>query len=231
MYSIKKFDINQEELILSTLNEDGIVLINKILTEEDLLNFSKIFGKIFYHPHSNENGITYIEQDKSVDNRNVDSGFTSDKLLLHTDRGTSSEIPPKYLLLYCEEASIDGGESILVDGYKVLNDLENSNETLVEYFFSNNECIYDNGCEKYSGAVIDEFQGEYILRIYLDKRVVKDTFYYLNLEYFNTLLNKYKFEIVLKKNQALIINNWRFIHGRNKFKGFRKMLRVLFHYN
>jgi len=225
-FMIKKFYKKEINKILLTLKNDGIVLIDNLKSKNDIIRLSKKIGRIYFHPHSNHNGITYINN-KGIDNRRVDSGFKNNKLLLHTDRGiTEGGKPPKYLILYCRTQSRKGGENILSDGYKFIKSIKKY-KYLYNYLRNNNKLIYNNGIEIYKKSIIKKIKQNYILRIYLDKRVVKNSLFYKNIKLISHILYSHSVKIKLKKNQAIILNNWRWIHGRDSFYGNREILRIL----
>ena len=79
--------------------------------ETDLLRICNSIGKLRHHPHSKDNGITYICPTKNHDQIEVGNGFSNNALPLHSD-GSAHRSPPKYMLFFCIENSTIGGESI-----------------------------------------------------------------------------------------------------------------------
>lgn len=213
--------------ILKILNTDGLVLVDGIETEDDFIRLSKNLGKIHIHPHSSKNGITYISTRNNREKRFVDSGFSTKKLVFHTDRGTSRSIPPKYMMLHCNSKAYFGGENILSDGYHLIYFLKKNNINLYNYLVNNNESVYFSGEEIYSRSIISEYESQFILRLYFDKRVNKTSYYYKKMSYLYRILQENSFKILLSEKQTLIVNNWRWVHAREAFQGGREMWRLL----
>ena len=213
--------------ILKILSTNGLVLVDGIETEQDFINLSTYLGKIYFHPHSDKNGITYINTGNNKENRFVDSGFSDKKLMFHTDRGTSMSIPPKYMMLHCNIKAYLGGETILSDGYSLIDFFKNNNINLYSRLINNTESVYLSGNEIYSGSIISKHDSQFVLRLYFDKRVVKTSYYYKNMAYLYKILDENAIKILLKEKQTIIMNNWRWAHAREIFQGRREMWRLL----
>lgn len=212
----------------SLIASNGIAFFEEDFNQEQFIEFGKKFGEIYLHRDSITNGITVV---KSVINKeNVDSGFyglTSSSLFPHTDRSSLDE-PPNILALYCKNQSGEGGESTLVDIKDVIEEMSKHSDIENHPIFEMNSAIFDDGKTSHKGSIIEKVKdGSYYLRFR------NDEFGYFNSKIFpsikmfqETVLNK-KVTVKLNDGQGFIINNGRFLHGRNEFNGNREMWRLL----
>lgn len=221
-------DINETK---SNLTNVGISFFSGNYELNDFSNFCKNFGTIYFHRDSNESGITVVKN--KMDSNITEEGFvglTNNDLFPHTDRSTIKN-PPNVLILYCKYQSGQGGETTLIDTKKILS-------SLIEKFglkfplLEKNNTIFSDNIEMHKGNIFEVLEdGSYFTRFRNDK------FAYFNSEVINILPEFYRlikentFTLKLEEGQGYIINNGRYLHGRNGFNGSREMWRILLHDN
>lgn len=224
-----KFNCTSEVFELKTkLQNNGIIFFEKIINEEEFCNFCENFGNIYYHRDSNQNGITIVKN--CSENKDGFIGLTSNSLFPHTDRSTVQE-PPNLLALYCKEQSGEGGETTLIDMKKVLYQIIEKfglNNPLLE----KNNAIFADQDNIHVGNIIEiQKDGSFFVRFRNDK------FGYFNSELnkimpeFYSIIAENTIQIKLNTGQGYVINNGRYLHGRNSFVGSREMWRILLNDN
>ena len=165
----------------------------------------------------------------------ADSAYTQEELRPHTDSTYSNDAPGLQLLLCCDYNAV-GGDSIMVDGFKIAEFIKNENKEIFD-ILSNVEVP-----GRYIGDGVILEARRPIFRLNSDKELLQVSFnnydradfrlknelmikFYQAIKKFDILANDQKFQWrhILKPGELLIFNNWRILHGRSSFKGKRKM--------
>ena len=214
---------------LNKLHRYGFAVIQNCKT--DMSSVDKIAKKIGYVRESIFGGLWSFEsnQDKA------DSAYTQDELRPHTDSTYSNDAPGLQLLLCCHYKA-SGGESIMVDGYKIAQKIKLHRKDLYKIlcdmevkgqyigdgvFLEANRPIFRLNSEK---ELIQVSFNNYDRAAFRtdDKKTLK---FYEAIREFDLIANNqdYQWRRILKPGELLIFNNWRILHGRGSFKGERKM--------
>ncbi len=224
------YNLEDTTVLKRALSNDGIVFFNSELNMNDFRVQGELFGDIFFHPHSSEKGITVIKNssDNILEKREGYKSFSTSNLFPHTDRSTMLN-PPNLLMFYCNKQSGKGGESILIDIKGVFEEIvEDGNEEFIELIFKKVSVIFDDNITSYKGNFIEILQdGSYFFRFRNDDFSFFTPKTHVFLSYFYNLIDKHKIIIELDEGQGYIINNGRFLHGRNEYDGNREMWRIL----
>ncbi|CAB1102385.1 unnamed protein product [Ectocarpus sp. CCAP 1310/34] len=166
-----------------------------------------------------------------------DSAYSNDGLALHTDCGYLAD-PPGIQVFNCVVRAREGGASIYVDGFAVAERLRATSPEAFE-FFSRTSISYqcfDEGCHYMAegpvfrlgalGEVVQVRYNDYDRAPldYLSNEDI-DRFY----EYHASLSKIIRdpslvARIVLEPGECVILNNHRALHGRESFKGRRRMV-------
>ena len=197
----------------------------------DMSSVKTIANKIGYVRHSIFGGLWSFESDKNM----ADSAYTQDELRPHTDSTYSNDAPGLQLLLCCQYEA-EGGDSIMVDGFKIAETIKKENEELFD-ILSKTEV---KGQYKGDGVYLEASRP--IFRLNKDKELMQVSFnnydrapfrfkndltikFYEAIKKFDLLANskEYQWRHILKPGELLIFNNWRVLHGRGSFKGKRKI--------
>ncbi len=198
--------------------------------ETNLKAVETIANKIGYVRQSIFGGLWEFEsnQDKA------DSAYTQEELKPHTDATYSNDAPGLQLLLCCDYKA-KGGESILVDGFKIAQNLKKNDKDLFDFLSSvevPGKYIGDGVILEAKRPIFKLDNNELIqvsfnnydrTEFRLDE--LQTLKFYEGIKKINNLINKpeYQWRHVLNPGQLLIFNNWRILHGRSSFKGKRKM--------
>ena len=164
----------------------------------------------------------------------ADSAYTQEELKPHTDATYSYDAPGLQLLLCCDYKA-KGGESILVDGFKIAQTIKKKDKEL----FNLLSCIQFPGKYTGDGVILEAKRPIFNLD---NNELIQVSFnnydraefrldelqthrFYQAIKKFDNLVNKPEFQWrhILKPGQLLIFNNWRILHGRGSFYGKRKM--------
>jgi trimethyllysine dioxygenase len=164
-----------------------------------------------------------------------DTAYTSAAIGPHTD-GTYSLDPPGYQIFHCLKFDGSGGESTLVDGFKVAEEIRRADPMAFEILSSVKvpaQYLGDGVHLRAEHPVIGlDHDGElaqiaynnydrapFILPRY---RMIA---FYRALTLFNQLINDPANEITMRlaPGTALLFDNWRTLHGRRSYQGFRRL--------
>ena len=217
------------KIFLNKLYKYGFVVIQNCKTK--MSSVEKIAKKIGYVRESIFGGLWSFESNNDM----ADSAYTQDELRPHTDSTYSNDAPGLQLLLCCNYKAT-GGESIMVDGFKIAQKIN-----------LNRKDLYDLLCEvevigRYIGDGVFLEAKRPIFKLNSNKRLIQVSFnnydraafridekktlkFYEAIREFDLIANNknYQWRHVLKPGELLIFNNWRILHGRGSFKGERKM--------
>ncbi len=218
----------QAELV-RRLQRVGVCMIDQCPTET--ASVSTVAAALGYVRETIFGGIWQFEDNQEM----ADSAFTSGELRPHND-GTYSHDAPGLQLLLCMHRQATGGESVLVDGFKVAEQLKAEDPDL----YQDMTRIGLTGIYRGDGHVLkstrpvfreDQFgQLEQVSFNNYDRDTVrlKDTDMrraYEGIVAIDKLLNapENQWHFVLEVGQMMVFDNWRLLHGRRAYEGQRKM--------
>ena len=239
----KKNDLNEDVYIdyeiaiskvgfknfLQKLYNWGFCVITNCNTE--IKSVETIANKIGYVRHSIFGGLWSFQSDENM----ADSAYTQEELRPHTDSTYSNDAPGLQLLLCCDY-NAKGGESIMVDGFKIAETIKKENREIFD-ILSNIEVP---GNYIGDGVLLEAKRP--IFKMNSDKELIQVSFnnydradfrlkndlmikFYEAIKKFDLIANSKEFQWrhILKPGELLIFNNWRILHGRGEFKGIRKI--------
>ncbi|NXG52932.1 BODG dioxygenase, partial [Psilopogon haemacephalus] len=222
---------------LCTLKKVGIVLLTGAAARQgELLKLGQRVGFLrltFYGP-------TWQVQDKA-DANNV--AYTTGKLCFHTDY-PALQHPPGVQFLHCIKQTDAGGESEVVDGFRVCDKLREQNPQAYQILSSTAVDYTDVGvdfCEfavQCKQRIIDVDARGQAVRINYNNATRDTVFdipaekvrpFYAALKEFNDLLNstEHKFTYKLKPGDVVTFDNWRVLHGRQSYQPGTEVTRQL----
>ena len=214
--------------LLQTIKTYGFSIINNCPTE--MKTVEDIANKIGYVRNSIFGDLWSFESNTEM----ADSAYTQEELRPHTD-GTYNHDAPGLQLLLCCEYEAEGGESIMVDGFKIAQILRKKHGTSYNilseidipgrYFGDGVELIAKRPVFKFSNKKLIQVSFNNYDRgdFRLPNNKIND--FYAAIRAFDKLANakEMQWRQILKPGQLLIFNNWRVLHGRSEFSGKRKM--------
>ena len=214
---------------LEKLYKFGFVVIQNCKTE--MSSVEKIANKIGYVRESIFGGLWSFESNNDM----ADSAYTQDELRPHTDSTSSNDAPGLQLLLCCHYEAT-GGESIMVDGFKIAEKIYKENRdlyTLLSEIEVTGQYIGDGVFLEAKRPIFKLNSNKELVQVSFnnydraafrmdDEKTLK---FYDAIREFDLIANnrEYQWRHILKPGELLIFNNWRILHGRGSFKGDRKM--------
>ena len=150
---------------------------------------------------------------------------------IHSD-GPQHTIPPKYIIMACENNSVKGGDTILVDTKKIFKFLKNKKPQILKilrnkipferrgFKFSKSNVFFKSIFLLKNKKFIFRYLRDYIEKGYKikNKKIPDD---YLNaFNYLDSLLKNKKFmkKIKLNRGELILLNNHILANGRTTFK-------------
>jgi trimethyllysine dioxygenase len=164
-----------------------------------------------------------------------DTAYTSAAIGPHTD-GTYSQDSPGYQMFHCLQFDGTGGESTLVDGFKVAEDIRRADPGAFEVLSAVKVPAHYLGDGVHLRAehpVIGlDGRGELAQIAYnnYDRAPfslpgARMSAFYRALKLFDGMINDPANEITmrLQPGTALLFDNWRTLHGRRSYQGYRRL--------
>ena len=164
-----------------------------------------------------------------------DTAYTSVAIGPHTD-GTYSKDSPGFQMFQCLQFDGSGGDSTLVDGFKVAETIRNSDPKAFELLTEVKVPAHYLGdgvhlraehpiiTLDHNGDVSQIAYNNYD-RAPLRLPAARMTEFYRALTLFHRLINDPTYEISMRllPGTVLFFDNWRTLHGRHSFQGHRHM--------
>ncbi len=215
---------------LMQLAEYGFVIIQN--ASPNMESVQVIADTIGHIRETNFGGLWTLE---SGSNKHQDTAYGYEALGAHTDSTYCPDAPGLQLLL-CAESAEKGGESTLVDGYKIAEIIRNEDPALydllrtlsipAEYLETDTHLrasrpMFYHSPE--SGRLTQVSYNCYDRSAFLPPLNQMQQFY-LGVRRFHELSqdNKMTWKYKLQSGEAILFDNWRLLHGRCSFAGYRK---------
>ena len=214
---------------LKKLADYGFVLVKHCPCEQ--ASVAKFANNIGYIRETIFGGLWEFEANETM----ADSAYTPKELRPHTDSTYSLDAPGLQILL-CMEYDATGGESVMVDGFRVAHQLQQDDPILYAALGQ----IEVTGIYKGDGSNLQARRP--ILRHDHEGRLIQVTFnnydratirlaepqmtqLYSGIRYLDSRFNSanYQWRYQLKPGEMIVFDNWRVLHGRGAFQGKRKM--------
>lgn len=200
---------------------NGVVLVADA-TFKELKSFLGDWTVPYTHPHESSPGVTVIEpRTPEGTNRN---GFTCGFLSLHTDRAQSPDPPTILGCLYLRTSS-SGGESLLLDGRKLVCAAGERSQ------LSESGYVVLRSRGRPWLPIIELAKDGHHCRIrYRDDQVARPHAATRSARpLLTTISSELRAPIIrlFEPGQGYLIHNQRFLHGRTAFSGRRTALRIL----
>lgn len=162
-----------------------------------------------------------------------DTAYTSAAIGPHTD-GTYSIDPPGYQMFHCLKFDGSGGESTLVDGFKIADEIRRSDPMAFEVLSTVKipahylgDGVHLRGEHPvigldHNGDVVQIAYNNYD-RAPFRLPTPRMNAFYRALKLFNRMINDPANEITMRlaPGTALLFDNWRTLHGRRAYQGVR----------
>ena len=151
-------------------------------------------------------------------------GFTNEALFPHTDRSPLPN-PPDYLLNWVIKEPEKEGEILLVPGDKVYRSLQADHPETAKKLLQTEVAFFD-GYHKYVDTIIQEKCGHSFFRFRLDNCINYPPSLNQDICVLKAVIEQHIISINPTKGFAYLIDNQRWLHGRNAFQGERIIGRI-----
>ena len=228
--SIEKFNFSYEEdeasqllRILEYYHKYGFVIVEGLKAKKgEITSFAERIGFI------RETNFGKTFDVVSVQNP-IDQAYTSVELGSHTDNPYRKPVPSIQFLLCIENTSV-GGDSIIIDGYKVCEDLKKNDKqafdtlsnTIVKFKYQDKDSILED-----ESKIINLNDDGSFLQIRFNNRhdfvfydtQEKLTEFYRSKRVFHSMINSktYVIQFRIPPGGLLIMDNYRLLHGRTSY--------------
>ena len=214
---------------LKLLYQYGFAVVKNC--KKEMSSVENIAKKIGYVRNSIFGGLWSFESNED----RADSSYTQEELRPHTDAIYSNDAPGLQLLLCCDYKA-KGGDSIMVDGFKIADVIKKENKELFEVLSKINvkgNYMGDGVFLEAERPIFNLNSQNEIFQVSFNNydrapfRIENDLTikFYEAIKKFDLIANsaEYQWKHVLKPGELLIFNNWRILHGRSSFVGTRKI--------
>ena len=212
------------------LAQDGAVIVNGIgPNDEDARALAfDLFDDVLAVPPA-----ARVFDGGEMDNKGPGIDHTT-RLAAHTDGFGYGDFYPDYILLDCVNASENGGESFLIDGYAVLDALGNEEQTgwvpdaMMKVAVNQTEA----GMQHSVSPIVQHTEaGRVMVRKTLDQRAAADS---EHPDRDNEMVRLWREtaeaavaqapRFKLGPGQALVIDNYRMLHGRDAYTDLGRLM-------
>ncbi|KAL8733198.1 MAG: hypothetical protein Q9166_002215 [cf. Caloplaca sp. 2 TL-2023] len=147
------------------------------------------------------------------------------ELFFHTDR-SGWDVPPRLLITCLKAKSERGGESLLVDGQRVVETIKARDPSLYKLITDPRYSSFRNDDGSFSPRPIYNRDSS-VLRFRYDDGIQLSASLIERFPKMRQMIYEHAYAIPLEPGQSYIVDNHRFLHGRTSFSGSRELLRIL----
>jgi hypothetical protein len=208
------------------LEQHGLVVAERI-GEARFVDLMRRLGRVFKHPDADEGGLTHLAADSRRAAVASGRAFSQEVLPLHTD-SSSTSVPPAYVGLLCVQPAPQGGHTLCADIEMVMQSLGDDGKDCVESLMDPECAVFMGRQGEYHGGVFEHSEtGRLRVRYRADKLG------YFNLQATRSLhalqraIQACETRFSLGPEDAYIMDNYRWLHGRGGYTGERRMVRIL----
>jgi Taurine catabolism dioxygenase TauD, TfdA family len=218
-------DSNSATEIVTCLGTHGITLLKGLTGRDDLLRVARLLMTIRSHRDSDTDGVTTIAPRPPADGTSL-AGFTDRELWSHTE-GTAVDRPPRILMLACIRPARIGGDSLLVDGRDLYDEIAGTDPAMLAALSAPRSAYFGGGSGHLGAIFQPTTQDRVAIRLRFDKLARFSPALTLYIDALRTLVQHHTIALDLPEGHGYILLNDRWLHGRNQFTGHRLMLRII----
>jgi len=209
--------------LVPALSEHGLVLLNGVSNSDDLLRLAHSIATIVPHRDRDTAGLTTIA-DNGTQARSGFAGFSACALNPHTDRSGIAN-PPILLMMSCEQRARRGGECVVIDGKAIYDDLAESNPQALKALSAPRSVLF-GGAAGHLGSIFTGIGDRITVRLRLDELAQFSPEVTRWLPALRATIGRHSNVFGLDVGQGYVLDNHRWLHGRQAFTGQRVMYRV-----
>ena len=179
-------------------------------------------------------------QSRVIDNfHTIITPVADSKRILHSDRAQTlhvdcgdNNVQPEVVILYCLESAKNGGENLIVPVNNILAYLNtlNLSANQLEALYDKKAITYERGSSTLTSSIMHKNKNgsSCISIMYADRIRCKSSLHEMLFKAILEFAHREENQIKLKLNDGdiLIIKNHQVLHGRSRFEGHRKMVRI-----
>jgi hypothetical protein len=212
--------------VVDDLQSKGLALLAGISGRADVLAFGRAIAAVRTHRDGSPDGVTTIAQRASAADTVGMGGFSARGLIPHTD-GSALPESPRLLIMACLRPAVEGGDSVLIDGYQVYQAIAGTDPQMLDALCARDSVHFGTGAG-YLGSIFQPLPGGRIaVRFRFDDLARFSPTVGRHVDGFRRLLARYARRGRLHAGDGYVLLNDRWLHGRTGFRGDRLMLRVL----
>jgi alpha-ketoglutarate-dependent taurine dioxygenase len=219
--------LKSHDELFSAFSEKGIVLLKQVGTKDEFLTLTSKLGLPFHHHDADEKGVTVLKPDFSKKGASGADGFSQKALELHTDRSTIGTPPAIIAMLYHSNTG-DGGDALYVDGNELYEKLRIEHRDVWNWATSQHAVQFNDGKSSYLGSIFEIMpNGQLRLRFRADDFGFFPNTRQPELQIFLKCIHSLEYVFRPKNGDVVIMDNWRWLHGRTTYRGEREVWRIL----
>lgn len=206
--------------ITEQLHKIGLVTVEGVDSPEKMIGIAERLGNILVQDDTDKRGLKIQHWPEKGEGS-----------FYHTDRASMVE-PPNIIFVVCTKQASEDGYSIFVDGKELYKALKKDHPEITVKFFEPEIMIFGLTPPHISaGSIFNKSEnGSIFLKFRYDNKGAY--FSPAILHYIPVLIeyiHKLSFSFRLQENQGYLVQNGRWLHGANPFRGERSIHRVILH--
>ncbi|MGO1056960.1 TauD/TfdA family dioxygenase [Crossiella sp. CA198] len=211
--------------LVRVLAKHGLALVDGVGSQVELLKMARTLMTVTQHRDSGPDGVTTLV-DRGADPGSGFTGFSSRALRPHTDR-SGVAYPPALLMLSCSQPAVRGGQSLLIDGQAVYDDLAETEPDALRALLASRSVLF-GGAGGFLGSIFTERgDGRVLVRLRMDDLARFSPGVNRLLPVLRDKLDRHTIEVDLAAGQGYVLDNHRWLHGRRAFSGHRVVHRII----
>ncbi len=211
--------------LASVLAKSGLATFEGTPDRAAFAGLAHDLAALYPHPDGDSDGLTLLRAREGSPEAGK-RGFTDSELLPHTER-SCTPTPPRLLMLVCLTPADTGGQTLLIDGQAVAEDLVRTDPETWRVL-SSPRTAYFGGSAGHVGAIFEPTgSGRWTIRLRLDELVRFAPRAIPHVEILREVIDRHSTTLRLSPGQGFVLDNTRWLHGRHSFQGPRVMLRAL----
>ena len=187
--------------LLDALNADGVARVEGLAQPEELLRLSVRLGPLLVQEDTDARGLKTVTPQAAL------AGSA-----LHTDRA-SMEQPPALVWIMCQRQAARGGESILVDGQRLVSRLAHEAPEALRLLQTPQSVCFGVGPLARLGQILSRQGDRWVLRLRLDRWGFYSAPLQDALQTLRSLMDQETQVWRMSAGQSYVVQNGRWLHG------------------
>lgn len=194
---VKKSTYHDE--IIRKVTQQGIATFN-ISSRDQLREIAQGLGEVYVEDDTDETGVKVVHN-------------SANGSRIHTDRSSHQE-PPNVIIVWCQQQSEQGGDSIFADGKKIYDDLCENHPTSLQALSQPLSAYFGYPDYASAAAIFNRNADDSVfLKFRYDRWGYYSADAIPHLPNLFNLIEKHQFQIRLESGQGYVCANRRYLHG------------------